>query len=220
MYEHFPFPGCRVEQVSRVGPERVAIAVQATCPQAFCPICFTPSTAVHSWYRRHPADLPNLGQAVGLEVAVRRFYCRNHACPRQTFAEPLPELLSPRARRTQRLATAQGQVGVACGGEAGARLLQRLAMPTSADTVLRLVRALPLPDAETPRVVGVDDWALKKGQTYGTILVDLESRRVADLLPDRTAPTLAAWLQARGSVEVKSPGPLQRVCPGRHVGRP
>jgi hypothetical protein len=83
--------------------------------------------------------------------------------------QPLPELLSPRARRTQRLATAQGRLGVACGGEAGARLLQRLAMPTSADTVLRLVRVLPLPLSETPRAVGVDDWALKKGQTYGTI---------------------------------------------------
>jgi hypothetical protein len=93
-------------------------------------------------------------------------------------------------------------VGVACGGEAGARLLHHLSMPTSADTVLRLVRGLPLPESERPRAVGVDDWALKKGQLYGTILVDLDDRRVIDLLPDRTAPTLAHWLQSRPTIEV------------------
>jgi hypothetical protein len=220
MYEHFPFPDCRVEQVTRAGPERVELAVRTTRPEAFCPTCLTPSHAVHSWYRRHPADLPSLGHAVCLDLLVRRFYCRNPACPRQTFAEPLPELLSRRARRTRRLATAQGQVGVTCGGEAGARLLQRLAMPTSADTVLRLVRALPLPLNETPRAVGVDDWALKKGQTYGTLLVDLETRRVADLLPDRTAPTLAAWLQARGSVEVVARDRSSEYARGATLGAP
>jgi transposase len=202
MYEHFAFPDCRIEQVMRAGPERVEIALQATRPQACCPTCLTPSRAIHSWHRRHPADLPSFGNAVRLNLSVRRFYCRNRACPRQTFAEPLAELLALRARRTRRLATAQGRVGVACGGEAGARLLQQLAMPTSADTVLRLVRALPLPEVAMPRALGVDDWALKKGQSYGTILVDLDSRRVADLLPDRSAPTLATWLQQRGSIAV------------------
>jgi transposase len=93
-------------------------------------------------------------------------------------------------------------------------------MPTSADTVLRLVRALPLPASETPRAVGVDDWALKKGQTYGTILVDLETRRVADLLPDRTAPTLAAWLQARGSVEVIARDRSSEYARGATLGAP
>src|SRR5690349_9813939 len=166
MYEPFPFPDCRIEQVMRAGPASVEFAVQATQPQASCPTCFTTSQAVHSWYQRHPADLPSFGHQVCLNLSIRRFYCPNQTCPRQTFVEPLPALLSPRARRTRRLATAQAQVGVTCGGEAGARLLQRLAMPTSADTVLRLVRALPLPANETPRVVGVDDWALKKGQTY------------------------------------------------------
>jgi transposase len=92
-------------------------------------------------------------------------------------------------------------VGIALSGEAAARLLQRLAMPTSADTVLRLVRALPLPEAEAPRVLGVDDWALKKGPTYGTILVDLAARRVVDLLPERTAPALAGWLEAHPTIE-------------------
>src|SRR5690242_4131380 len=131
MYEPFPFPDCRVEQVTRAGPEKVELAVRPTRPEAACPTCLTPSNAIHSWYRRHPADLPGLGQAVCLNLSVRRFCCRNPACPRQTFAEPLPGLLNRRARRTQRLATAQAHVGIALGGEAGTRLLQRLAMPTS-----------------------------------------------------------------------------------------
>ena len=220
MYEHFPFPDCRVEQVTRAGPERVELAVRATRPEAACPTCLTPSDALHSHYRRHPADLPSLGQAVCLKLSVRRFYCRNPACPRRTFAEPRPGLLNRRARRTQRLASAQAQVGIALGGEAGARLLHRLAMPASADTVLRLVRGLPLPVAEAPRVVGVDEWALTKCQHYGTILVDLESRRVADLLPERSAPALAAWLQARGSVQVIARDRSGEYARGATLGAP
>ena len=108
----------------------------------------------------------------------------------------------PHARRTRRLAEAQGRVGVALGGEAGAELLRHLAMPTSADTVLRLIRRMPLPEMEAPRVVAVDDWAIRKGRTYGTVVVDLERRRVADLLPDRTSATVAEWLRQRPGVEV------------------
>ena len=177
MHELYPIPDCRIEEVGHAGPTGLRIAVQGAHPAASCPTCHTTSLSIHSRYRRHPTDLPSFGKEVRLDLLVRRFYCRNPVCPRRTFAEPLPNLLAPRARRTRRLATAQGTVGVTCGGEAGARLLHRLGMPASADTVLRLVRAIPLPECATPRVLGVDDWALKKGQTYGTILVDLEVRR-------------------------------------------
>jgi hypothetical protein len=146
--------------------------------------------------------LPSLGREIHLSVQVRRFYCRNGACSRRTFAEQLSGLLAPYARRTRRLGRAQGRVGVALGGEAGARLLPHLAMPASAATVLRLVRRLPLPARRAVRVLGVDDWARKKGRTYGTILVDLERRRAIDLLPDRTSATLAAWLRRRTSVRI------------------
>ena len=160
------------------------------------------SRAVHSRYRRHPADLPSLGREVRVSLRVRRFYCRNVACPRQTFAERVAQLVAPFARRTRRLAEAQGRTDAALGGEAGARLLSRLSMPASADTVLRLLNRLPLPLPTGPRVIGVDDWAKRKGHSYGTIVVDLERRRVVDLLPDRTATTLAGWLQQRPGIEV------------------
>ncbi len=135
-------------------------------------------------------------------MRVRRFYCRNPGCARRTFAERLQELVVPHARRTRRLAAAQGRAGVALGGEAGARLLRHLAMPTSADTVLHLIRRLPLPEVEAPRVVAVDDWAIRKGRSYGTIMVDLERRRVVDLLGNRTSAAVAEWLRQRPGIEV------------------
>jgi len=157
---------------------------------------------VHSRYHRCPADLPSLGRTVRVRLRVRRFYCRNVVCPRQTFAERVSQLVVPFARRTRRLAEAQGRTGAALGGEAGARLLSRLSMPASADTVLRLLNRLPLPDQIEPRIIGVDDWAKRRGRSYGTIVVDLEQRRVVDLLPDRTAATLAGWLRQRPGIEV------------------
>src|SRR4051794_41965403 len=99
----------------------IQISAQGTQPEATCPDCGTVSQAVHSRYPRHPADLPSLGSEVRLHLSVRRFYCRNPACARVTFAEPIPDLLAPRARRTRRLAATQGRIGVTCGGEAGPR---------------------------------------------------------------------------------------------------
>lgn len=123
---------------------------------------------------------------------MRRFRCVNPLCFRRTFVEDLPGLLPRYARRTVRLQGVQAAVGVALGGEASSRLLPELGMPVSADTVLRDVRRVPLVGGPTSRVLGVDDWALRKGRTYGTILVDLERHAVVDLLPDRTSASLWA----------------------------
>src|SRR5688500_9407749 len=133
-----PMPGCRVEQITREDPGILSVAAHGTRPGGRCPDCGRTSRAVHSRYRRRPADLPPLARAFGLDLRVRRFSCRIAACTRRTFAEHLPELIRPHARRTCRLAEAQARVGVALGGEGSARLLQHLAMPVSADTVLRL----------------------------------------------------------------------------------
>jgi transposase len=213
-------PGCRVEKIVCSGPDFVHIAAHGTRPGGRCPDCGRASRAVHSYYRRHAADLPSLGRAIHVGLRLRRFYCRNTACPRRTFAERLPELIAPYARRTSRLAEAQTRVGMALGGEAGARLLSRLAMPASAATMLRLVRRRPLPETEPPRSVAVDDWAIRKGRTYGTIIVDLERRRVLDLLPDRTAETLADWLRQRSGIKVVARDRSTEYARGVSLGAP
>ncbi len=108
-----PMPGCRVERVTQDGPASLHITAHGLGKAACCPACGQASRAVHSRYDRHPADLPSLGRTTRLGLHIRRFHCRNLTCPRRTFAERLPGLLAPYARRTHRLAEAQGRVGVA-----------------------------------------------------------------------------------------------------------
>ncbi|WP_037583136.1 ISL3 family transposase [Stigmatella aurantiaca] len=198
----YSIPGCHVERVARRGSAQARLTVRSESVGAQCPSCKSRSTAPHSTYVRHPTDLPCAGRPVQLELRVRRFYCRNPECSRRTFTEPVSRLLAARARRTRRLATAQCAVGMTAGAEAGARLLKPLAMPASPDTLLRLMHRAPRPAEKKPRVLGVDDWALRKGRTYGSILVDLEAHRVVDVLPDRSAPTVSQWLQRHRGVQV------------------
>lgn len=195
-------PGCRIRHVTPHGQNALVVAVEGRVPHGRCPACRHLSASVHSAYLRQPADLPSFGREMRLQVRVRRFYCRNGTCSKQTFAESLPRLLRPYARRTSRPAKARGRIGVALGGEPGAKLLVHLAMPASADTILRLIRDQPLPARRPPRIVGVDDWAMKKGRTYCSILVDLERRKPIELLPDRTASTLSAWLGRHPAFEI------------------
>lgn len=194
-------PGCIVDQVvRRSGP--LIIVAHVRRDRGCCPDCGEPSPAVHSRYIRHPADLPSFGEAVTLRLKVRRFYYHHPACRRRTFVEALPRLLPPRARRTGLLAHAQAQVGLTLGGEAGARLAGHLAMATSPDTVLRLVHGMKLPPTGPFRAVGIDDWAIHKGQTYGTLVADLDRRRPIELLPDRSSTTVAAWLRRHPGIAV------------------
>ncbi len=180
----------------------VTLVLRARRPTACCPLCDHRATRAHSWYTRRLGDLPWQGLAVCLRLRTRRWFCDNPACARRIFTERLPTIALPHAQRTRRLATIVLVFGVAVGGAPGARLLAALGIAVSGDTLRRAVDTAALPDVGTPRVLGVDDWSLKKGRTYGTILVDLEARRPVDLLPDRAAATLEAWLKAHPGAEI------------------
>jgi transposase len=213
-------PGCRLLHVARDGPDALSIAAEGKRDHACCPSCRTRSSAVHSRYQRRPADLPACGKVVRLQLTIRRFYCRHPSCSRRTFPERFAHLLSRYAHRTRRLADAQARTGLTLGGQPAARLLSHLAMPASATTLLRAIRGLPLPNGARPRIVGVDDWALRKGRTYGTIVIDLERRRPLDLLPDRSAATLAAWLQREPQIRVVARDRSTEYARGTALGAP
>ncbi len=137
-----------------------------------------------------------------LRLRIKRFRCLFPECRRRTFTEAIPGFLVAYARRTARVTLALWHIGQVAGGQAGARLATCLRMPTTRYTLLRLLLRQPLPEAETLHIIGVDDWAKRRGQTYGTIVVDLERHRVVDLLANREAETLTKWLSGQRNIGI------------------
>lgn len=215
----FELPGF---QLTRVENQLDSLLVEAEVQEATatCPQCGSCSSQVHSHYVRRPHDLSSSGKAIRLSLRVRRFRCRNPECQRNIFCERLPQVVEVSAQRTKRLRTTLQALGWALGGEAGSRQSQRLGINASPSTILRQIRRGELPVQPIPRVLGVDDFALRKGRSYGTLLVDGESHRPVDLLPDRTSKTLENWLREHPGVELVTRDRSKEYAMGVSQGAP
>ncbi len=184
--------GIAVEELS-FEDQIVTVNARTSTKYAACPLCRHPSSRIHSRYTRTVADLPRHGVTVSLRGQARRFFCENPRCERSIFCERLPKIES-HARKTDRLEEALLLIAFELGGEAGARLACDLGLLVSPDTLLDRIQHAFCSEAGEVRVLGVDDFAFKRGHSYGTILVDLECHKVVDLLPERSQESLVAWL--------------------------
>lgn len=197
-------PGLIIERV-RIEESGVAAVARSRDVGSACPGRGKHSRRVHSHYVRSLSDLPAHGRRVSIALTARRFRCGNDICSRVIFAERFGEdIVAPYARRTARLQTIVHHLGLALGGRPGQGLARRLLMPVSKDTLLRTVRARAPAARPTPRVIGIDDWAWKRGHRYGSIVCDLERREIVDVLPDREGATVEAWLADHPEVEIVS----------------
>ncbi|GHO80264.1 transposase [Ktedonobacter sp. SOSP1-85] len=199
-----PLPeGIQIDRI-QASENEVRITAIATHPTSCCPVCRQPSCTIHSRYRRMVRDVPCGGRRVQLTLCVRKFFCRNPLCERKVFTERLPELVCPWAQVTIRYSQQLTSIGLATCGKEGTRLAACLGIQTSRQTILRRIMDLPDLPLCTVLYLGIDDFVFPRGCRFGTILVNLESRRVVDLLPDREAETSAAWMRQQPDLMVVS----------------
>jgi len=182
----------------------LVVHVVSTKVRAYCPLCCCLAKRRHSRYTRVVADLPCAGFRVQLRLQMRKFFCDNADCSRKIFTERVPAFVEPWAQTTVRLRQALQAVGTATSGELGTRLAMYLGIRTSAPTILRRIMALPPAPVEAVSHLGVDDFALRRGRNYGTVLVDLQRHQVVDLLSDRKAETAKAWIRTHPEITLVS----------------
>jgi transposase len=209
----------RLEQIE-ITSNMLTVSLAVETSEAACPLCQHRSHRIHSHYTRTLADLPCAAKALRLLVLVRRFFCENEACVRKIFAERLPELTSVYARRTTRSKERLAELGFGLGGKAAAALGTFLGLPSNRMTILRILRQMTAPVVHTPKMLGVDDFAFHRGKTYGTILINLEDGSPVDLLPDRQATTLTAWLKTHPGVQLISRDRAGEFARGAKEGAP
>jgi transposase len=185
-------------------PDRIDLHVISTAANTCCPVCGQLSHKIHSCYQRIIHDLPAGSRRVRLQIQVRKYFCKNTDCSRMIFTERFATGLVSYARRFERLNQVITGIGLESGGNSTTRQAHSFSVKISASTVLRLIKKCSIPAITSPKIIGVDDWSFKKGRKYGTIIVDLETHRVIDLLPDREAKTLSAWLLEHPSIEIVS----------------
>jgi transposase len=194
--------GLRVDRVEDTGD---AVVISASCVPSSrsCPACGALSARVHGGYSRTVADGAAAGRPVRIILRVLRFLCLDPSCPKVTFAVQADGLTSRYCRRSVPLTGMLTGFGLELAGRAGARLAGQLGIAVHSSTILRLLAGLPEREAATaPEILGIDDFALRKGHVYGTVLVDMSTGDVVGMLPDREAATVQAWLKAHPGAAV------------------
>ena len=182
----------------------LCVSLLSTQPCSHCPLCGSIATRIHSRYQRRLADLPSVGQPVRFLLSVRKFFCDMLTCPRKIFAERLAPFVAPWARVTARLFQMVQIIGLATGGRLGVRVTDRMGIQTSRLTILRRIMALPTEPVVHVTHIGIDDFSFRRGRKFGTIVVDLQTHKVLDLLPDRTVDTSATWMLTHPEIELVS----------------
>jgi transposase len=211
--------GLEVAETSLTG-QVLTLFLVATAATAICPLCGHASQHRRSSYTRHVADVPSAGRQVQLILRVRKFRCDTTDCPRRVFAERLTPFIEPWARMTKRLSQSIEAIGLATSGELGSRFAPRLGIVTSPTTILRRTMALPAQRSEQVSLLGIDDWSFRRGRHFGTILVNLATHEIVDLLPDRETETAQSWMKAHPEISLVSRDRAEDYAAAARKGAP